>query len=616
MEKMTTRGIIKDSHHIRGLGAYSLQNQKLLFFSSGKSIYCSRNIHLDFGRGKDEVKLLDSLGKAVSAEAISSFRISAQGGVYFLTYLRKNRHKSDLYLAKSADLITFKTIGKVSPDGTAAVMVADYRFRGHFLLYAGGDGLRIIFSNNLIDWKTYSRILLPVNFSRTTFETVLTEKVKEGVLLYFFQKIIQFDGRPFYSLQAAIFNPDNPSKLVWHSENSLWEEPGEWQDMGVAPVPFGAILVGEELISFWQAGQKEILAVTHKQKHRAVSRKKSFPTILLDKFRDNPILKPVSGHFWESKAVFNPAALYDRNRIHLIYRAVGNDDMSVLGYASSADGINFDRRSEEPIYRPPRHPGGKRKLKYKSVPLSAYSSGGGGYGGCEDPRLTRIGRKIYMTYVAYDGFGPPRVALTSIATSDFRDRNWQWQDPVIISPPNVVDKNCTIFPEKINGKYVIMHRIFPHILIDFVDSLDFDGSSFLKGEYRISPRPTSWDSRKVGAGAPPIKTEYGWLLIYHAVDDRDPGRYKMGAMLLDLNDPTKVLARTHEPILEPEEPYENEGLKYGVAYPCGAVVFNDNLHVYYGGADMVICMATASVKPFLNDLLEHQTGILHPISFN
>jgi hypothetical protein len=113
---------------------------------------------------------------------------------------------------------------------------------------------------------------------------------------------------------------------------------------------------------------------------------------------------------------------------------------------------------------------------------------------------------------------------------------------------------------------------------------------------------SDWDSLKVGCGPPPIKTKEGWLLIYQAVCKLDGSCYKIGAMLLDLKDPTKVLARTRSPILEPIANYENEGWKAGVVYPCGAVIIKDRLFVYYGGADTVVCVATAKLQQFLEHL--------------
>ena len=211
-----------------------------------------------------------------------------------------------------------------------------------------------------------------------------------------------------------------------------------------------------------------------------------------------------------------------------------------------------------------------------------------------------------MTYVAYDGHSHPRVALSSIRLDDFLKHKWNWKKPVLISPPYIVDKNACILPEKINGKYVIFHRVFPNILIDFVDDLDFDGKTrWLVGQYKIPTRALSsdWDSLKVGCGPPPIKTKDGWLLIYQAVGANDESRYKIGAMLLDLKDPTKVLARTRNPILEPVAACENEGCKSGVVYPCGAVIIKDRLFVYYGGADMFVCVASTMLTHFLEELV-------------
>lgn len=335
--------------------------------------------------------------------------------------------------------------------------------------------------------------------------------------------------------------------------------------------------------------------------------------LVMQRFDGNPILEPKPEHWWESKAVFNPGAIYENGKVHLVYRAIGDSDVSVLGYASSVDGFHIDERLPEPIYVPresfegadliypvPRYP----QRTYVPIEEENGYVSGGGWGGCEDPRLTKIDDRVFMTYVAFDGYSPPRVALTSIHISDFLAKNCQWKKPVLISPPGVVDKNACILPERINSKYVIFHRIFPDILIDFVDDLDFDGKTgFLKGEFKIRPRASYWDSRKVGAGAPPIKTKDGWLLIYHSVGERDPGRYKIGAMLLDLKDPTRVLYRSKGPILEPQMWYENEGWKSGVTYPGGAVVIKDRLLVYYGGADRVACVASAKLDRLLEQLI-------------
>jgi len=305
---------------------------------------------------------------------------------------------------------------------------------------------------------------------------------------------------------------------------------------------------------------------------------------------------------WESYGAFNPAAIYDKGKVHLLYRAIGDTNKSVMGYASSSDGHHIDERLSEPVFE---MEGTDENLPPNSVTTGGYCSGGGLRGGCEDPRITKIDNRFYVPFVYFDGSTPPRLALTSIKVSDFRKKNWVWKEPVFMSPPGVIDKNPAILPEKINGKYVVFHRIFPSILIDFLDDLEFDGSNWMKGEFSINPTKNGWDSRKLGVGPTPIKTKEGWLVIYHAVDDKCPFyNYKIGAMLLDLKNPTKVLHRCTKPILEPQKDDRN------IIYPCGAVVMKGTLFVYYGSRDATVKVATANLNDFLKALTSTENAEL------
>lgn len=217
--------------------------------------------------------------------------------------------------------------------------------------------------------------------------------------------------------------------------------------------------------------------------------------------------------------------------------------------------------------------------------------------------MTRVGERVYMTYVAYNGFDPPRVALTSIGVEDLCAQRWNWQPAVLISEPGIVNKNAVLFPEKVRGKYVMLHRVYPNILLDYLDDLEFDGETrWLEGKHMIPPSTDGWDNHKVGAGPPPIRTREGWLLICQGVGKGEGYRYKIGAMLLDKHHPEWVIARPREPILEPDEWYTNQGWKAGVVYPCGAVVKDGQLFVYYGGADTYVCVATAPLDEFMRDL--------------
>ncbi len=337
------------------------------------------------------------------------------------------------------------------------------------------------------------------------------------------------------------------------------------------------------------------------------------PEIFLHRISQNPILAPIAEHTWESEAVFNPAAFVHNGRVHLLYRAMGGDGISRIGYASSADGINFDVRSANPVYSPTRDFGipkhtysvGKRNLPSKLSYNTIDNPSGGGWGGTEDPRAVCIDGYIHMTFVAFDGWGSVRMALTSILEKDFALKNWEWNKPVFMSPPNETNKNWVLFPEKIGEKYAILHSISPQIDIEYVDYLNqFDGTKFIKSRFSRAGRSGFWDNWVRGAGPPPIKTEFGWLLFYHAMNDSDQNKYKFGAMLLDLNDPTKIIARANNPLLSPEEWYENDW-KPGVVYTCGAVIFNKDLIIYYGGGDKYIAVAKVDLSDFLQKLIQH-----------
>lgn len=322
-------------------------------------------------------------------------------------------------------------------------------------------------------------------------------------------------------------------------------------------------------------------------------------SVKLKRMPQNPIISP-SLYGWESKATFNPAAFEHDGKIHIIYRAMGDDDSSVLGYASSTDGLTIDERPTYCIY--------KRFNNYvRSGPPLEYSSGGGWNGGCEDPRITLIDDTLYLIYTAFDGWGSLRMALTSILLKDFKNKKWNWKKEVLISPPGEMNKNWVLFPEKINGKFAIMHSFYPEILVDYFDSLDeLDGKKkFIKSNNtRPVDKDRTWDSWFRGIGPTPLKTKDGWLVLYHAMDHKNPDRYKMGALLLDLNDPTKILYRSKNPILEPEEDYENNGHKWGVVYSCGAVIKEEELFVYYGGADKFVCVASIPAQDLIDSLKE------------
>ncbi|MGS0763734.1 glycoside hydrolase family 130 protein [Syntrophomonas curvata] len=308
------------------------------------------------------------------------------------------------------------------------------------------------------------------------------------------------------------------------------------------------------------------------------------PSKHLQRYEGNPLLEPLDNSPWENKYVLNPGAIRLGDKVYLFYRAVGEDNISHIGLAIS-DGYRILERLPEPILSP-------------EIPEEKM--------GCEDARVIRISDRLYMLYTAYDG-NVAQIAAASIKVDDFiqgKYNNWCREG---LAFKNIWDKDAIIFPEKINGKYVVYHRIEPSIWVTYCSEIKFP----LKDKHAIivGPRPgRMWDSLKIGAGAQPLKTKYGWLLIYHGVDHNYV--YRLGVLLVDLNNPQKVIYRSPNPILEPEEDYEiglSGAWVPNVVFTCGAVPGvdketledSDEILVYYGAADTSIGLAKATLADLI-----------------
>jgi predicted GH43/DUF377 family glycosyl hydrolase len=225
-----------------------------------------------------------------------------------------------------------------------------------------------------------------------------------------------------------------------------------------------------------------------------------------------------------------------------------------------------------------------------------------GNSGCEDPRITQIGDDVYMLYTAYNSVDAPAVAITHISVEDFKRRDFsKWSKPRLLSPYSIDDKDACIVGEKFKEGYLVLHRINHQICGDFLTTLDDKGKMLNRCFEILRPRRGMWDGLKVGIAGPPIKTNKGWLLLYHGVSEN--GIYRVGAALLDINDPTIVIARLLQPIFEPIKDYELVGQINNVVFPCGAIVRDDTIYIYYGGADSVVGVATCSLSKILSLLL-------------
>jgi len=299
----------------------------------------------------------------------------------------------------------------------------------------------------------------------------------------------------------------------------------------------------------------------------------------LTRLETNPIIEPRPGLDWEADGTFNPAAVAVGNTTHLLYRAVDQNRISRLGYARSNDGEAYSFRSAAPVLE-------------GTADWEEF--------GCEDPRVSPIDGAYYVTYTAFSRRGP-RIALAS--TQDFT----HYEKHGLIGPDRD-DKDCVLFPSRIEGKIVMLHRLNSSIQIARFDNLESLRNSqrfwnqyvMHYGDFELITPKYPWEELKVGVGPPPVRTDRGWLVIYHGVSAKRI--YRAGALLLDLDEPTKILARTKEPILEPDREFEKRGIVPNVVFPTGATIDDGDLLVYYGGADRVTCLAKAPLVEFLDDL--------------
>ena len=326
------------------------------------------------------------------------------------------------------------------------------------------------------------------------------------------------------------------------------------------------------------------------------------------------LLEPCLNEF-ESHAVLNPTAYQEGDYVHLLYRAVRKPNYSSIGYAKTKGPTSVVDKTSLPVLFP------EYDFECK---------------GCEDPRVTKLDGDFYILYTAWDG------RSSRIAVAKSKDLQ-SFEKVGIISPPisvaealNLVDvgryqdawhrqaahrgydsivgdKDAVLFPRKFGGKYAMLHRLEPDIQIvyfdDFADlgSKDFwaDYLSNMEGHV-VMRRRYWWEDEKIGAGAVPIQTDEGWLLIYHGVhksQDTQSIEYRAGASLLNLDDPQIEVARLKHPLFEPTTHWERNGIVSNVVFPEGTSIFNDDLYIYYGAADRIVAWRKLPLNQLLSQLV-------------
>lgn len=320
----------------------------------------------------------------------------------------------------------------------------------------------------------------------------------------------------------------------------------------------------------------------------------------LERLATNPLIKPSDISFVRASGTFNPGVTVDRatDKVVLLVRVFEEASRrSLLGLALSADGRRIDEIWDRPAVA-------------RDAPYEQW--------GVEDARITYLEKegRYAITYTGYSRDGP-RVCL--ITTDDLLSPTRYRRHGPRIAGEN---KNCVILPEKIDRQYVILHRPMPRIVCVRVSSLEQEWPA--DGVPLVGPQPNTWRSSRVGAGAPPVRTDIGWLFPFHGATTIEEGNvYSMGWCLLDLKNPEKVLYVSDAPALTPEAPYEIErnpipqvdmaNFKTGVrvVFPQGLVERGEDFLVYYGAADVSIAAARVNKRELVASLaeaIEQNTG--------
>ncbi len=331
----------------------------------------------------------------------------------------------------------------------------------------------------------------------------------------------------------------------------------------------------------------------------------------IERCKENPIVRP--GLFpWRKASVFNPGAIFEDGKFYLFERAAGSlrPFLTSIGLLVSQDGVHFKHLQSEPVF------------------TSAMA--GQPEGSVQDARVVKIDGVYYLCYAMqahpmdcwptghgvpdyytedYPGWHEcawPMITQSGIAVS--KDLV-HFRHLCFVTPPEIDDRDVILFPERIGGKFALLRRPIcrgggsrerPSIWISYSEDLR---------EWtppRLVAKPAhAWEGGKIGAAATPIRTEQGWLLLYHGVD-RD-SVYRVGAVLLDLADPERVIGRTRNFIMEPEEYYERHGLVIpNVVFPTGNVEKDGLLYIYYGCADTAIGLATVPLDELVEHVLEEK----------
>lgn len=337
------------------------------------------------------------------------------------------------------------------------------------------------------------------------------------------------------------------------------------------------------------------------------------------KIQNKGIILEKTENDFENQAVLNPGCIKIGNTVHMLYRAVKKGNFSTIGYCKIED-FKVTKRLSVPVLFP--------ENEYEKQ-------------GLEDPEITAIDGTYYILYTVYDGKNALQAYATTkdfvsykkhgLISADISYREalkifedidlsskYKWYGEhycnSIAQDVKLWQKDMSLFPKKIGGKFALLNRIMPGIQIVYFNDFSELTAEFWLNHLRCLPdnmllNPKYWyETRKIGGGCPPLETEDGWLLIYHAVEDTPSGNvYRASAVLLDKNNPSKVISRLPYPLFSPEEKWEKCGDVPNVVFPTAAFIEGNDLVIFYGAADKKIAAKVIDLKSLLSELKKFQT---------
>src|ERR1700722_18497277 len=407
---------------IRLLGTTYKYNEVLLFYSYAKDVNSYLKIigskdGFEFDGPSKYIIATDPKGREEAKYDWARFAVVKQKDRYVATYKMNAKGSNNLNVVESKEMLRWTKLGKIETIKEVGSIVPEYQHKNRYVMYFGEHDIKLAYSSQFTNWKMAYTLLEKRNgmFDDGELEVGKVYNLKDHILVFYYAKK---EGN-YYAVGAAGFDKKDPTKLLWRMDKPLWEVPDDMKKDGIKPL--SVEMLPDECILYWVVNGQTVYAVSCPLPPSGNLKDKHF-FMFLKKHEDNPIITPNPKNKWESRATFNSAALYEDGKVHFLYRALGDSDLSVLGYATSKDGIHIDERFNEPIYiprEPFETPGGS---VFKT--FAEHFASGGGYGGIEDPRITKVDDTVYMTYVAFDGANPPRAALTSISIDDFLNRKW------------------------------------------------------------------------------------------------------------------------------------------------------------------------------------------------